>query len=109
MGISLEQLPANDTLDALKAKIRSKEVTGFELLALARGQLEGRATNLATFREREDESDPGDLEFVPIPGSRTLSAQETELDDGEDGATRLISYAEVLVKNRATNVAVYRK
>jgi hypothetical protein len=108
MGISLEHLPANGTLDALKGKIRLKESAGFELIALARGQLQGQPTNLATFREREDDSDPGDLDLVSIPGSSSRETQETRLDEGEDGDKRLISYGGVLVLNNETNVAAYR-
>jgi hypothetical protein len=108
MGISLEHLPAGGTLAALKEKIRSKERSGFELITLARGQLQGQPTNLATFREREDDADPGDIHLVRIPGSGARETQETELDDGEDGGKRLISYAGVLVLNDEANVAVFR-
>ena len=108
MAIALERLPGTDSLPELRQKIRQKETAGFELLTLARGQIQGENTNLATFRDRADDSDPGDLILVPVPRAGTRDAQETALDDGEHGERRLISYAGVLVSNNETNVAVYR-
>ena len=105
MGISLEHLAGNLTLAALKTKIRQKEEAGFELVTLARGRLGGQATNLATFRERSDGSDPGDIDLVPIPAGESREAHESRLDDGEEGGRSFISYAAVFVSSAETNVA----
>jgi hypothetical protein len=108
MGIALEHLPGTDGLPELRKKIRTKETAGFELLTLARGKIQGQDTNLATFRDRADDSDPGDLILVLIPHAGVRDAQETALDDAEHGGRRLISYGGVLVSNNEANIAVYR-
>lgn len=106
MGLELDSLPAGDSLDQLKQRIRGKEKTGYELLTLARGQVDAQMVNLATFRQRGFGDDPGPLTLVPIAGSS--EAQEKALNAGETGGHRLISYGGVLVAGQEINVAVYR-
>ena len=63
---------------------------------------------IATFRERSDGSDPGDIDLVPIPAGESREAHESRLDDGEEGGRSFISYAAVFASSAETNVAVYR-
>ena len=107
MGTELSQLPGTDTLAELAQRIRFKEQAGFELVTLARGQIEGQPVNLATFHDLPAGADPGNLTLVTVAGALSLVQQGTALVAAAKGR-RLVSYAEVFVQSREANVAAFR-
>lgn len=108
MSIKLETLPTDATLTSLETTIRQTEALGFELITLAKGVVSGQPSNTLTLRRLDPGNSPSLLTLQEVKGSLSLAEQEIEVNKGEAGAKKLISYAAVFVEGQQTNVAAYR-
>ena len=108
MATKLDTLSATDTLGNLEKAIRQTEVLGFELMTLARGVVGGQPSNIATFKRLAPGTQPAQLTLVEISGAKALPQQEADVNAGEIGGKKLISYAAAFVQGNETNVAAYR-
>lgn len=109
MLTKLETLDANVTLASLETTIRQTEALGFELITLAKGIVSDQPSNTLTLRRRDPGNGPGPLTLKQVNGSLSLSDQESQLNQGDTGAKKLISYGAVFVQGAETNVAAYRE
>jgi len=108
MAIKLVTLSANDTIANLQTAISQSEALGFELITLARGVVSGQQSNTATLRRLNPGTQPGPLTLLEIAGTKSLPQQEADVNGGEAGGKKLISYADLFVQGNETNVAAYR-
>lgn len=108
MTIKLQTLSATDTLGGLQTTIAQTEALAFELITLARGVVGGQQSNTATFRRLAPGTQPGPLTLAEVSGTKSLPQQDIDVNTGEAGGKKLISYSAVLVQGNETNVAAYR-
>ena len=108
MATKLVTLNANDTLGNLQTAISQTEALGFELITFARGVVGAQQSNSATFRRLNPGTQPGPLTLLEVAGTKPLPQQNGDVNAGEGGGKKLISYAAVFVQGTETNVAAYR-
>jgi hypothetical protein len=108
MALKLETLSASNTLAQHQAILSGIEALGYELITFARGVVGGAKSNTATFRNRAPGDGPGPLTLVQVDGAKSPPDQEADVNAGETGGKRLISYAAAFVQEVETNVAAYR-
>lgn len=109
MSIKLATLNTNDISSNLEIAINQTEQLGFELITLAKGMVDSKPANVATFRRLSAGTSPATtLTLIQEPAASQLSDQQTDINANESGAKRLISYGVIFVQGVETNVAVYR-
>jgi hypothetical protein len=92
MSIKIETVNATDAITEIQTVITQTEALGFELVAIAKGIVNGQPAKVVTLRRRK----PGDR-----PAKLTLVKQET-------GARKLISYSAVFIEGKETMIVAYR-
>ena len=108
MPVKLDTLNANDSLPNLETVINDTEQLGFELITIAKAMVESQPANVATFRRLAPANAPGPLTLVKEAAANPLPQQQDDVNAGEGGGRRLISYAVVFVQGQETNIAAYR-
>lgn len=108
MSIKLETLDVNATLTSLETAIQQSEAIGFELITFASSVVNGQSANTIVLLRRQPGASPGPLRLQHIADNAVLAQQESDLNAGQDGGKRLISYGTVFVQGQPMNIAAYR-